>query len=53
MLEPIFINLDMASETTSTAYFINPSHQSVRVCVFSFIVARKEIGEGVLAATIR
>jgi hypothetical protein len=37
MPEPIFMKLGMyimASEPVSTAYFINPSHQSVSVYVF-------------------
>jgi hypothetical protein len=36
MDEPIFMKLGMyfmAPEPISTAYFINPSHQSVSVCV--------------------
>jgi hypothetical protein len=36
MTEPLFMALDMYSmepEPISTAYFINPSHQSVSICV--------------------
>jgi hypothetical protein len=36
MAEPIFMKLGtyiMAAEPISTVYFINPSHQSVSVCV--------------------
>jgi hypothetical protein len=40
----------MAAEPISTANFINPSHQSVSVCVF-FIVARQRLGENVTAET--
>jgi hypothetical protein len=67
MPEPIFIKLGtyiMAPEPISTAYFINPSRQSVSACV-SFLsllgkgsvkcippfIARQRIGKHVPAAT--
>jgi hypothetical protein len=40
----------MAPDPISTAYFINPSYQSVSVCV-SLIVARQRLGKNVTAAT--
>jgi hypothetical protein len=49
MAERIFIKLGMyimAPELISTAYFINPSNQSV-----SPIVARQRLGKNVIAAT--
>jgi hypothetical protein len=50
MPERIFMKLCMyikAFEPISTAYFINPSHQSVSVC----IVARQRLSKHVTAAT--
>jgi hypothetical protein len=41
----------MAPEPISTAYFINPSHQSVCLYVNLPIVARQELGKNVTAAT--
>jgi hypothetical protein len=35
----------MAPEPILTAYFINPSHQSVSVCVLDSIVATQRLGE--------
>jgi hypothetical protein len=51
MPEPVFVKIDvyiMASEPISTAYFINPSHQSV--CI-SPIVARQQLVKNFTAAT--
>jgi hypothetical protein len=51
MPEPICMELDMnimATESISTAYFTNPSRQSVFVCVP--IVARQRLGKRVPAA---
>jgi hypothetical protein len=39
----------MTPEPISAAYFVNPSHQSVRVCV-SPIVARQRLGKKNVAA---
>jgi hypothetical protein len=53
MPEPIFMILGMyimAPELISTVYFINPSHQSVRVYVAP-IVDMQRLGENVTAAT--
>jgi hypothetical protein len=41
----------MAPEPISTAYFINPSHQSVCLYVYPPIVARQRLGKNVTAAT--
>jgi hypothetical protein len=52
MAEPIFMKLGMyimANESISTAYFINPSHQSVCLYVYTHIVARQQIGKKVTA----
>jgi hypothetical protein len=35
----------------STAYLINPSHQSVCMCVYPPIVAMQRLGENVTAST--
>jgi hypothetical protein len=54
MAKPIFTKLGMyimASEAISTAYFINPSHQSVRLYVYPFIVDRQQQGRNVTMAT--
>jgi hypothetical protein len=40
----------MTPESISTAYFINPSHQSVRLYVYPPVVARKWLGKNVIAA---
>jgi hypothetical protein len=48
MPEPIFMKPGMyimAPEPISTAYFINPSHQSVCLYVYSPIVARQRLGK--------
>jgi hypothetical protein len=48
MSEPIFMKLGMyimAPEPFSTAYFINPSHQSVCVYVYPPIVVRQRLGK--------
>jgi hypothetical protein len=45
--DPLFIKLGMyitAPEPISTAYFINPSHQSVCLYVYRPIVARQRLG---------
>jgi hypothetical protein len=52
MPEPIFIKLCMyifALESISTAYFINPSHQSVCLYVYPLIVARQRLSKHVPA----
>jgi hypothetical protein len=41
----------MAPEPISTAYFINPSHQSVCLYVYPYIVARPGLGRNFTAAT--
>jgi hypothetical protein len=41
----------MAPEPVSTAYYINPSHQSVCIYVYPLIVARQRLGKKVTAAT--
>jgi hypothetical protein len=54
MGEPIFTKRGMhimAPEPISTAYFINPSHQSVCLYVYPLIVARQRLGKNVTAAT--
>jgi hypothetical protein len=54
MPEPIFLKLGMyiiAPESISTAYFINPSHQTVCLYVYPPIVARQRLGKNVTAAT--
>jgi hypothetical protein len=48
MLEPIIMKLGMyvmAPEPISTAYFINPSYQSVCLYVYPPIVARQKFGK--------
>jgi hypothetical protein len=50
MPEPDFMKLGMyimAAEPTSTAHFINPSHQPV----YLLVVGRQRFGENVNAAT--
>jgi hypothetical protein len=52
--EPIFIKFDMyimAPEPISTAFFINPSHQSVCLYVYPPFVARQRLGKIFTAAT--
>jgi hypothetical protein len=54
MPEPIFMKLGMyimAPESISTAYFINPSHQSVCLYVYLLIVARQRLGKHATMAT--
>jgi hypothetical protein len=54
MPEPVFMKLGMytmAPESTSTAHFINPSHQSVCLYVYTPIVARQRMGINVTGAT--
>jgi hypothetical protein len=54
MHQPIFMKLGMcimAPELTSTAYFINPSHQSVCLHVYPTTVTRQLLGKNVTAAT--
>jgi hypothetical protein len=54
MAEPVFIKFGlyiMAPEPLSTTYFINPSHQSVCLYVYSFIFRRQRLGKNVTAAT--
>jgi hypothetical protein len=41
----------MAPEPISTVYFINPSHQSVRLYVYPANVARQRLGKNITAAT--
>jgi hypothetical protein len=40
----------MAHEPISTAYFINPSHQSVCLYEYPTLVARQQLGKNVTAA---
>jgi hypothetical protein len=50
MPQQIFMNLGMyilAPEPISTAYFINPSHQSVCLYVYPPIFARQRLGKKV------
>jgi hypothetical protein len=52
MLEPVFMKLAMyimAPEHISTAYFINPSHDSLSACV-PLLFARQQLGKHVPAA---
>jgi hypothetical protein len=57
MPEPIFMKLSnyiMAPEPISVAYYLNPSHQSVYLCVcvcIPPIVARRRLGWHVPAVT--
>jgi hypothetical protein len=54
MPETIFMKLGiyiMAPESISTAYFINPSHQSLCYHVHHPIVARQRLGKNITAAT--
>jgi hypothetical protein len=54
MPEPIFMKLGtyiMAPEPISTAYFLNPAHQSVCLCVYPSIVIRKRLGKNVTMTT--
>jgi hypothetical protein len=54
MAEPIFIKLGtciMAPEPISTAYFMNPSHQSVCLYLYPPLVARQQLGKKVKAET--
>jgi hypothetical protein len=41
----------MAREPISTAYFINPSRQSVCLYLYPPVVARQRLGKNVTAAT--
>jgi hypothetical protein len=41
----------MTAEPISTAYFINPSHQSVCLYVCTLIIARQLLGKSITAAT--
>jgi hypothetical protein len=53
MTEPVFLKLDMyimAPEPLPTVYFINPSHQSLRLHVYPFLVARQQLDKNVTAA---
>jgi hypothetical protein len=54
MAEPIFMKRGMyimAREHISTAYFINPSHQSVCLYVYPRVIARQRLGKNVTAET--
>jgi hypothetical protein len=54
MAKQIFMKLGMsvmAPEPISTAYFINPSHQSVRIYVYQRIVASQRLGKNVTVTT--
>jgi hypothetical protein len=56
MPEPIFMQLYMyimPPEPISTAYSINPSHQSVCLYVYPLIVARKRLSKNIPAETNR
>jgi hypothetical protein len=51
MAQPIFMKLGayiMALEPVSTAYCVNPSHQSVCLYVYPLIVARQRLGKNPL-----
>jgi hypothetical protein len=53
MPEPIFTEFGMyimTPESISTAYFINPSHQSICHYVYLSIIARQRLGKNVSAA---
>jgi hypothetical protein len=53
MRAPVFMKLGMhitAPEPISTAYFINPSHQSVCLYVYPHTVARQQLGKNVTAS---
>jgi hypothetical protein len=53
MSEPVFMKLSMyimAPEPISAAYFLNPSHQSMHLCVYPLLVARQRLGKHVPAA---
>jgi hypothetical protein len=41
---------NMISERISAAYFINPSHQSVSICVYP-IIASQRFGKNIAMAT--
>jgi hypothetical protein len=41
----------MTPEPISTAYFMNPSHQSVCLYLYPAIVARQRLGKNITAAT--
>jgi hypothetical protein len=50
MPEPIFMKIGMyivTPDIISTEYFINPSHQSVSICVYPPSVARQRLGKNV------
>jgi hypothetical protein len=54
MPEPSFMKLGkyiMAPKFISTAYFINPSHQSVCLYMYTAIVVRQRLGKNVIAKT--
>jgi hypothetical protein len=54
MPEPVFMKLGMyimAPEPISTAYFINPSHQSMCLYVYPPVIARQWLDKNVAAAT--
>jgi hypothetical protein len=56
MPEPIFTKLGMyttVNEPTSTAYFINPFHQSVCLYVYPPIVAKQHIRKNPIVARQR
>jgi hypothetical protein len=53
-LKPMFMKLGiyiMAPEPISTAYFENPSHQSVCLYVYPPVVARQQLSKKVTAST--
>jgi hypothetical protein len=50
---PVFMKLGMyimAPEPISLVYFINPSHESLFLYVYTLIVARQRFGKNVIAA---
>jgi hypothetical protein len=50
MLEPVFMKLGMrimATEPIPTAYYINPSHQSVCLHVYPLVVTKQRLGKNV------
>jgi hypothetical protein len=54
MAKPVVMKLVtyvLTPDFISTAYFINPSHQSACLYAYSHITARKRLGKNVTAAT--
>jgi hypothetical protein len=54
MAEPVFTKISMyitATESISTAYYTNPSHQPVCLYVYPTVIARQRLGKKLTAAT--